>query len=111
MVTVLLYVIVVALIAGLLFLVAAFVFGRSEELAPIPAGMTATKLPRADVTGADVRALRFQQVVRGYKADEVDWALDHLAGEIDQLRSELARVEAHAESLAAQVAESRQDPQ
>ena len=109
MVTVLLYVVVVALIAGLLFVVASFVFGRSEELAPIPVGMTATKLPRVDVTGADVRALRFQQVVRGYKAAEVDWALDHLAGEIDQLRTELARVEAHAAALEGQVASGRDE--
>ena len=77
----------------MLFLLAAAVFGRSEELAPLPRGTTATVLPAEDVTGADVRALRFQQVLRGYKASEVDWALDRLGAEIDALRAELAQRE------------------
>ncbi|MFD4179535.1 DivIVA domain-containing protein [Rhodococcus sp. NPDC058514] len=90
MFTVLLYLLIMALVGGLLFLVASAVFGRGEEMAPLPPGTTATMLPASDVTGADVRALRFQQTVRGYKASEVDWALDRLGREIDSLRSELA---------------------
>lgn len=87
----LLYVLVVAAVGAGLFVVASAVFGRSEELGPLPAATTATRLPARDVTGDDVRALRFQQVVRGYKASEVDWALDRLGTEIDMLRSELAQ--------------------
>ncbi|MDO3645352.1 DivIVA domain-containing protein [Nocardia mangyaensis] len=91
MLTLLLYVLIVGLVAAVLFLVASAVFGRSEELGPLPEGTTATVLPAHGVTGADVRALRFQQVIRGYKADEVDWALGRLAERIDELELELAQ--------------------
>ena len=42
------------------------------------------------VTGADVDSLRFQQVLRGYRASEVDWALARLGAEIDSLRAQLS---------------------
>ncbi|SNS88785.1 DivIVA domain-containing protein [Rhodococcoides kyotonense] len=90
MLTLLLYVVIIAVIAALLFFVASAVFGRGEELEPLPEGTTATVLPAEDVTGDDVRALRFQQTLRGYKPSEVDWALDRLGKEIDQLRARLA---------------------
>lgn len=89
MTTLLVYVVVLVVVGGLLFLLASLVFGRGEEMAPLPAGTTATVLPERDVRGVDVRGLKFQQVVRGYKASEVDWALDRLAGEIDELRGRL----------------------
>lgn len=89
--SVLVYVIVVGLVAAAVYLVAAFVFGRGEELAPMPPGATPTRLPARDLTGGDVRDLRFQQALRGYKCSEVDWALERLAAEVDALR---ARVEA-----------------
>ncbi|OAK52528.1 DivIVA domain-containing protein [Rhodococcus sp. Eu-32] len=92
MLTLLLYVVIIAVIAAVLFFVASAVFGRGEELAPLPEGTTATVLPAEDVTGDDVRALKFQQTLRGYKPSEVDWALDRLSAEIDRLRSELAAV-------------------
>ncbi|KAF0846161.1 DivIVA domain-containing protein [Nocardia caishijiensis] len=92
MLTLLLYVLIVGLVAAMLFLLASAVFGRSEELGPLPQGTTATVLPAEGLTGADVRALRFQQVVRGYKAGEVDWALQRLAERIDELEFELAQV-------------------
>ncbi|MBF0663781.1 DivIVA domain-containing protein [Rhodococcus sp. (in: high G+C Gram-positive bacteria)] len=91
MVTVLVYVVVMVVVGAVLFFIASAVFGRSEVLAPIPPGTTTTVLPAADVTGTDVRDLRFQQTWRGYKMSEVDWALDRLAREIDDLRAELAR--------------------
>lgn len=89
MLTLLLYVLFVALVGAVLFFVASAVFGRGEEMAPLPPGTTATVLPIDNLAGADVRALRFQQTVRGYKASEVDWALDRLADEIDTLRAQL----------------------
>ena len=89
MTTLLVYLVVLVVVGGLLFGLASLVFGRGEEMAPLPAGTTATVLPERDVRGADVRELRFQQVVRGYKASEVDWALDRLATEIDELRARL----------------------
>ncbi len=89
MTTALIYLVLVAVVGGALFLLAALVFGRGEELAPLPPGATPTVLPEDGVTGDDVRELRFQQVLRGYKASEVDWALDRLATEIDELRAQL----------------------
>lgn len=77
-------------VAAVLYGVAALVFGRGDETPPLETGATPTVLPAEDVAGADVRALRFQQVVRGYKPAEVDWALERLAREIDVLRARLA---------------------
>ena len=87
MTTLLVYVAVLVAVGGLLFGLASLVFGRGEEMAPLPPGTTATVLPEHGVRGADVHELKFQQVVRGYKASEVDWALDRLAHEIDRLRA------------------------
>jgi DivIVA domain-containing protein len=92
MFTVLLYLLIMALVGGLLFVVASVVFGRGEQMAPLPPGTTATALPAEGVTGTDVQQLRFQQTLRGYKASEVDWALDRLGAEIDALRAEVARL-------------------
>ncbi|MEV6095692.1 DivIVA domain-containing protein [Nocardia sp. NPDC051981] len=113
MLTMLLYVLIVGLVAALLFLVASAIFGRSEELGPLPEGTTVTVLPAAGISGCDVRALRFQQVFRGYKAGEVDWALTRLAARIDELEGELARAtgaEAAAEPTAEPGADSQSGP-
>jgi len=40
--------------------------------------------------------VKFTQVLRGYKTSEVDWVLDRLGAELDQLRGELAAVRATA---------------
>ena len=97
MLTLLIYVVVIAVVAAALFFVASIVFGRGEELGPLPEGTTATVLPAEGVTGADVNSLKFQQTLRGYKPSEVDWALERLAGEIDILRSRLAAADAGAQ--------------
>lgn len=89
----LVYVFVVLAVAAVVYLLASLVFGRGEQLAPLPPGSTPTRLPARGIEGGDVRGLRFQQVVRGYKAAEVDWALDRLAGELDELRGQVAVLE------------------
>ncbi|MGU3431788.1 DivIVA domain-containing protein [Actinomycetes bacterium M1A6_2h] len=94
MLTVLTYVVVIAVVAAVLFFVASAVFGRGEELEPLPKGTTATALPASGVTGRDVRALKFQVDLRGYDSAEVDWALDRVATEIDSLRIRLRDLEA-----------------
>jgi len=94
--TALLYLVVMVAVAAVVFLFAALVFGRGEEMAPLAPGATPTTLPESDITGADVRGLRFQQAVRGYRMSEVDWALRRLAGELDALRSRVAELEADA---------------
>ena len=92
MTLILLYLVVLILIGIVLFGVASLVFGRGEELPPLPRGTTATVLPASGVTGADVESVKFTQVLRGYKTSEVDWVLDRLGAELDQLRGELAAV-------------------
>ncbi|MEU4741313.1 DivIVA domain-containing protein [Actinosynnema sp. NPDC023658] len=94
MTSALFYIVIMALVAAVVFLLAALVFGRGEELAPLPPGASPTRLPSDDVTPADVRDLKFQQVLRGYKMTEVDWALDRLAGEVERLRARVTELEA-----------------
>lgn len=89
MTMVLLYVVVLILIAIVLFGVASVVFGRGEQLPPLPRATTATVLPASGVTGVDVEAVKFSQTLRGYKTSEVDWVLDRLAQELDSLRAEV----------------------
>lgn len=92
MAVVLLYLVVLILVAIVLFGVASLLFGRGEQLPPLPRATTATVLPASGVTGADVEALKFTQVLRGYKTSEVDWVLDQLGKELDVLRGQLASV-------------------
>ena len=91
----LIYLVVMVLVAGVVYLLASAVFGRGEELAPLPPGASPTRLPAGEATGDDVRAVRFQQSVRGYKMSEVDWVLERLGDEIDQLRTRIAELEDH----------------
>lgn len=90
--TALIYLVVMMLVAAVVFLLASVVFGRGEELPALPPGASPTRLPSSGVTAEDVRNVRFQLVLRGYKMSEVDWVLRRLSGEIDDLRSELAEL-------------------
>ena len=92
MTLILVYLVVLILVAVVLFGVGSVVFGRGEVLPPLPRATTATVLPASGVTGADVDSVKFTQVLRGYKTSEVDWVLDRLGAELDQLRGELAAV-------------------
>ena len=91
---VLLYLVVLVLVGVVLFAVGIVLFGRGEVLPPLPHATTATVLPASGVTGADIDAVKFTQTLRGYKTGEVDWVLDRLGQELDQLRGELATVRA-----------------
>jgi DivIVA domain-containing protein len=104
---VLLYLVVLILVAIVLFGAASLLFGRGEQLPPLPRGTTATVLPAFGVTGADVDAVKFTQVLRGYKTSEVDWVLDRLARELEALRGQLAAV--HASSVAEKEADAEGD--
>jgi DivIVA domain-containing protein len=103
---VLLYLVVLVLVAIVLFGAASLLFGRGEQLPPLPRGTTATVLPAFGVTGSDVDAVKFTQVLRGYKASEVDWVLDRLARELEALRGQLAAVHAAAAAKASQTSEA-----
>ncbi|ANZ36273.1 cell division protein DivIVA [Lentzea guizhouensis] len=91
----LIYLIVMVAVAAVVFLLAALVFGRGEELAPLPPGASPTRLPADDITAEDVRGLKFQQVFRGYKMSEVDWALQRLGTEIETLKARVQELESH----------------
>jgi DivIVA domain-containing protein len=91
--TVLIYLVVMAVVAGVVFLAASLLFGRGEELAPLPPGSSPTRLPASGVTERDIQELRFQQVFRGYKMSEVDWALDRVGRELAELRARVAELE------------------
>ncbi|GAB3871671.1 DivIVA domain-containing protein [Kibdelosporangium lantanae] len=94
MTTALFYLVVMVFVAALVFLLASVLFGRGEELPPLPPGASPTRLPASDVTGEDLRKVRFQMVLRGYKMSEVDWVLERLGTEIDELRARVADLEA-----------------
>jgi DivIVA domain-containing protein len=94
--TALIYLAFMVLMAGLVFLLASLVFGRGEQLPPLPPGASPTRLPAADLTGEDLRDVRFQLVLRGYKMTEVDWVLQRAGSELDRLRSRVAELEARA---------------
>ena len=91
---VLLYLVVLVLIAIVLFALGSVLFGRGEDLPPLPRDTTATVLPASGVTGVDVDAVKFSQTLRGYKTSEVDWVLDRLGQELDLVRGQLAAVRA-----------------
>ena len=103
MTLILLYLVVLILVATVLFGLGSVLFGRGERLPPLPRGTTATVLPASGVTASDVDAVKFTQVLRGYKTSEVDWVLDRLARELEALRGQLAAV--HASPLAEQPTE------
>ncbi|WP_329051901.1 DivIVA domain-containing protein [Amycolatopsis sp. NBC_01488] len=93
MTTALIYLVVMLLVAAVVFLLAAVVFGRGEELAPLPPGSSPTRLPAEDITGEDLGEVRFQLVLRGYKMSEVDWVMRRLGVELDELRARVAELE------------------
>lgn len=105
----LIYLFVVLAVAAVVFLLATVVFGRGEQLEPLPQEKTPTRLPAAEIEGADVRALKFQQVFRGYKASEVDWALDRIAGELDELRGRIAVLERQLEAAGKALDQARDE--
>lgn len=88
--TALIYLVVMILVAAVIYLLASAVFGRGEELPPLPPGGSPTRLPAGGLAGDDVRGVRFQPVLRGYKMSEVDWVMARLGNEIDELRARLA---------------------
>lgn len=89
MTTVLQYVVIAAVIGLVLFAISLFVFGRGEQLAPLPARTSPAVLPEQDLTGGDVRKVRFALAIRGYRMSDVDWTLDRIADELDRTRAEL----------------------
>ncbi|HEY5880909.1 MAG TPA: DivIVA domain-containing protein [Nakamurella sp.] len=91
MTAVLQYLVIAAVIGGIVFALAVFLFGRGEQLAALPPRTSPTELPDEGMTGQEVRSVRFAMAWRGYRMSDVDWALERLATELDSVRAELAR--------------------
>ncbi|MEE3852738.1 DivIVA domain-containing protein [Gordonia sp. LSe1-13] len=96
--TMLLYLLIMAVVVAAVFALVWFVFGRGEDLPPVERGTTLTRLPRAGITGDHVRQLVFSQSLRGYSAAEVDWAMEKLARELDELRGVVLDLQARDET-------------
>ncbi len=90
MTTVLQYLVIAAVIGGIVFALAVFLFGRGEQMAALAPRTSPTELPDKGVTGQDVRSVRFGMALRGYRMSDVDWTLERLATELDALRAQLA---------------------
>ncbi|RSM87060.1 DivIVA domain-containing protein [Kibdelosporangium aridum] len=101
MTTALFYLVVMVFVAAVVFLLASVLFGRGEELPPLPPGASPTRLPSEDITSQDVSRVKFQMVLRGYKMSEVDWVLQRLGAEVDELRTKVAELEQQLEGKAA----------
>ncbi len=99
--TALFYLVVMVFVAAVVFLLASVLFGRGEELPPLPPGASPTRLPSEDITSQDVSRVKFQMVLRGYKMSEVDWVLQRLGAEVDELRTKVAELEQQLEGKAA----------
>ncbi|GAA1246254.1 hypothetical protein GCM10009676_35440 [Prauserella halophila] len=106
MTTALIYLLVMLLVAAVVFLLSALVFGRGEELAPLAPGGSPTRLPAGDLAGDDVTAVKFQLTARGYKMSEVDWVIARLGGEIDGLRARIAELETELDARSARTGQA-----
>lgn len=91
-ITVLEYLVIAAVIGAIIFGIAVVVFGRGEQMAPLPARVSPVELPAGDLRGAHVRGVRFGLALRGYRMSDVDWTLERLADEIDVLHNRLDAV-------------------
>ncbi|WP_322097619.1 DivIVA domain-containing protein [Nakamurella alba] len=112
MLTVLWYLVIAVLIGAVVFVVAVFVFGRSEQMAPLPPRTSPAQLPGdGEIVSGDVRALRFSLALRGYRMSDVDWSLDKLGDELDRLRGQNVRLREQVIGLGGDPTESLAPPE
>ena len=104
------FVVGVAVVAGLLFLCASLLLGRGETQPAADPERSPVELPEdRPVLGEDVRALRISVAVRGYRMSEVDWLLDELAQTLDERDAELAALRSRLRDADADPATPRRD--
>ncbi len=78
------FAVLIVLVLGAVAVVAA---GRGASMGPAYPDRADVALPGdRPVTGDDLRALRFNTAVRGYRASEVDALIDLLAAQLDERR-------------------------
>ena len=110
MITVLEYLVIAAAIAAVVFVVAVFVFGRGERMAPLPAQTSPAELPDRGITAQDVHGVKFAMALRGYRMSDVDWTLERLALRIDELTKQVVALQAETDPDGiSEPAESDQD--
>lgn len=66
------------------------VFGRGEVLPPIGDAAVVREANRQAVADGDLGAVTFELVPRGYRPEQVDEVIAHLAWELAEARRELA---------------------
>ncbi len=93
MITVLEYLVIAAAIGAVVFVVAVFVFGRGERMAPLPAQTSPAELPDRGVTAQDVYDVKFAMALRGYRMSDVDWVLERLALRIEELSRQVTSLQ------------------
>src|SRR5581483_2405230 len=93
MLTLALYGLLALLLAGALFLLAAYLLPAGEQIAPPIRDEPLWALP-ADkrLDEADVAAVRLPVALRGYRFAETDQLLDRLAAELRERDAEIARL-------------------
>lgn len=87
MTTLLQYLLFAGVIGLIVFAIAVLVFGRGEQLAPLPPRTSPAQLPEAGITGEHIDKVRFALALRGYRMSDVDWTLHRLGAEVDRLRT------------------------
>lgn len=93
------YLIGLVIVGVLLFWLASVVFGRGEELAPMPVDSAPLQFPSDQAaTGDDVRGVRLPVVLRGYRMSDVDEVLDKLAIQIDEHDTEIRQLREELEA-------------
>ncbi|MGH8861749.1 MAG: DivIVA domain-containing protein [Jatrophihabitantaceae bacterium] len=96
MLTLLLYGVVAIVLAGALFLVAAFVLPAGEQIAPSIRDEPSWELPGKELDYDDIATARLPVALRGYRFAETDRLLDRLAEELRRRDEEIARLRAGA---------------
>lgn len=96
MLTLVLYGVLAVLVAGVLFLAAAYLLPAGEQIAPPIRDEPLWELP-ADkrLQSDDISAVRLPVALRGYRFAETDLLLDRLADELRERDDEIARLRSH----------------
>ncbi len=80
------FAVLIVLVLGAVAVVAA---GRGSSMGPAYDDRADVSLPGdRNVTGEDLRALRFNTALRGYRASEVDAMIERLAAQLDDRRGD-----------------------
>lgn len=91
--TTVLYALGFIVLGGVVFLLAALLFGRGEDLPPLPAEGTPTELPDLrPILSSDARSVRLPVSVRGYRMADTDWVIEKLAEALEDRDHEIARL-------------------